>query len=160
MKLIAAVLCLTAVNCSASDISGKWTGQGEWSYHGSGDHCYMSLSFEEGEDYLVRKGGYFDCSAVGMEIEPARYKKQGARLLDQDGEVIGSYENNVIRIKEPDTDNLEIFTTITISGLHFDYYEVWQKKDGTEIYNIRGRLFNSGDGILSSGAAIGSYTVA
>ena len=143
MKLIAAILCLIAVNCSAADLSGNWLGQGEWTYQGSGDHCYMKMNFEENENFLVRKGGYIDCSMISMTIEPARYRKKGTQLLNQDEVVVGSYENNIIKIKEDNTDNIDIWITIVVNGLHFDYTELWQKKDGAEIYNIQGRLFTN-----------------
>ncbi len=129
---------------AAAGIAGKWLGQGEWTYQGSGAHCYMSMEFEEGADYLFRKSGYLDCSVVGLEIEPARFVKKGTQLLDPDGAVVGSYENNVITLNEAYNADIGITTVIRVNGLHFDYSEIWSKKDGSELYNIQGRLFTGG----------------
>ncbi len=128
----------------SSGLSGKWLGQGEWTYQGSGAHCYMDMEFEDGPDYLFRKGGYFDCSVAGMNVEPARFVKKGTQLLDQDGLAAGSYENNVITLNEAYDANVDIKTTIKVSGLHFDYSEIWTEKNGRELYNIQGRLFTGG----------------
>lgn len=129
---------------AAAGISGRWLGQGEWTYQGSGAHCYMSMEFEEGADYLFRKSGYFDCSVVGLNIEPELFVKKGSQLLDQDGRVVGSYENKVITLNEAYNAEVDIKTTIRLDGLHFDYSEIWTEKDGSELYNIRGRLFTGG----------------
>ena len=127
---------------AAAGLSGKWLGWGDWTYQGSGTHCTsMSLEFEDGADYLFRKSGYFDCSVVGLNIEPARFVKKGTQLLDQDGAVAGSYENNVITLNEAYSENVSITTTIKVDGLHFDYSDIWHQKDGSELYNITGRLF-------------------
>ena len=131
-------------NRAAAGISGRWLGQGEWTYQGSGAHCYMSMEFEEGADYLFRKGGYFDCEVAGLAIEPERFVKKGTQLLNQAGLAVGSYENNVIRLNEAYNDRVDITTTIRVDGLHFDYSEIWSEKDGSELYNIRGRLFTGG----------------
>ena len=128
----------------SSGLAGKWLGQGEWTYQGSGAHCYMDMEFEESADYLFRKSGYFDCSVVGLDIEPARFVKKGTQLLDQNGLVAGSYENNVITLNEAYNDNVDITTVIRVNGLHFDYSEIWREKDGSELYNISGRLFTGG----------------
>jgi hypothetical protein len=125
-------------------LAGKWLGQGEWTYQGSGAHCYMNMEFEEGEDYLFRKGGYFDCSVVGLAIEPATFVKKDGQLLDPDGAVVGSYENKVITLNEAYNADVAIKTTIKVDGLHFDYSEIWLQKDGSELYNIHGRLFTGG----------------
>ena len=129
---------------AAAGIAGKWLGWGEWTYQGSGTHCDMSMEFEEGADYLFRKGGYFDCSVVGLEVEPARFVKKGTQLLTEDGQAAGSYENNVIILNEAYSDTVGITTTIKVDGLHFDYSEIWHQKDGSELYNIQGRLFTGG----------------
>ncbi|OGR43830.1 MAG: hypothetical protein A2X35_08955 [Elusimicrobia bacterium GWA2_61_42] len=125
-------------------ISGNWLGWGEWTYQGSGAHCYMDMAFEEGADYLFRKGGYFDCGMVGLAVEPARFVKKGTQLLDEAGQAAGSYENNVITLNEVYSESVDIFTTIKRDGLHFDYSEIWKLKDGSELYNISGRLFTGG----------------
>jgi len=150
MKLIAIIFGLLTATCAAAGLSGKWLGQGEWTYQGSGAHCYMNLSFEENDDYLIRKGGYFDCQVVGLNVEPARFRKKGTQLLNEDMNVIGSYENNIIKLNEVYSADVDIFTTIKVDGLHFDYSEIWKKKDGSELYNISGRLFTGGDGLRNT----------
>ena len=137
----------------SSGLAGKWTGWGEWTYQGSGTRCDMNLEFEDGPDYLFRKSGYFDCSVAALASDPARFTKKGTELLDQDGNVAGSYENNVIILNEAYNDNVEIKTTIKVSGLHFDYSEVWTEKSGRELYNIQGRLFSGGRPRVSGAAA-------
>jgi len=126
-------------------LSGKWTGWGEWTYQGSGAHCFMDMSFEDGAEQLSRMGGYFDCSVVALNVEPAKFLKKGTRLLDESGAEVGSYEGGVIILNESYSADVDIKTTIKVSGLHFDYSEVWRlKKDGSELYNITGRLFTGG----------------
>jgi len=127
-----------------SGLTGKWLGWGDWTYQGSGTHCDMSMEFEEGADYLLRKGGYFDCSVVGLNIDPARFARKGTQLLDQKGAVVGSYEDNVITLNEAYDANVDIKTVIRVNGLHFDYSEIWTEKNGKELYNIQGRLFTGG----------------
>lgn len=125
-------------------LTGKWIGQGEWTYQGSGAHCYMNLEFEDRKDYLLRKGGYFDCGFVGLASEPARFEKRGTQLFDQAGQAAGSYEGNVITLNEAYSDSVGIVTTIKADGLHFDYSEIWTEKNGRELYVITGRLFSGG----------------
>jgi len=129
---------------AAAGLAGRWLGQGEWTYQGSGAHCYMSMEFEDGADYLFRKSGYFDCSVAGLAVEPARFVKKGVQLLDEGGSVAGSYENNVITLYEAYNSEVDITTVIRVNGLHFDYSEIWREKDGSELYNISGRLFTGG----------------
>ncbi|MEI7527363.1 MAG: hypothetical protein WCK76_00355 [Elusimicrobiota bacterium] len=126
-------------------LGGKWIGWGDWTYQGSGTHCdTMSLEFEDGTDYLFRKSGYFDCGVVALNVDPARYVKKGTQLLGENGAVAGSYENNVITLYEAYSETIDITTVIRVNGLHFDYSEIWNKKDGSELYNIQGRLFTGG----------------
>ncbi|MBI5742980.1 MAG: hypothetical protein HY952_00360 [Elusimicrobia bacterium] len=126
-------------------LTGKWTGWGEWTYQGSGAHCdVMWLAFDDRKDYLERKGGYFDCGFVGLASEPAKFTKKGTQLLDVDGNPAGSYEGNVIKLNEAYSETVDIATTITVSGLHFDYSEIWTQKGGREIYVITGRMFTGG----------------
>lgn len=125
-------------------LSGKWLGQGEWTYQGSGAHCYMNLEFEDTRDYLLRKGGYFDCGFVGLASEPAKFLKSGTQLLTEDGQPAGSYEGGVIKLNEAYSENVGIVTTIKVDGLHFDYSEIWTEKSGKELYVITGRLFTGG----------------
>ncbi|OGR62622.1 MAG: hypothetical protein A2X31_02300 [Elusimicrobia bacterium GWB2_63_22] len=125
-------------------LTGKWLGQGEWTYQGSGAHCYMNLEFVDTKDYLERKGGYFDCGFVGLASEPAKFAKQGTQLIAEDGQVAGSYENNVVTLNEAYSENVGIVTTIKVDGLHFDYSEIWTEANGKELYVITGRLFTGG----------------
>ncbi len=126
-------------------LTGKWTGWGEWTYQGSGARCdMMTLTFDDGADYLYRKGGYFDCGFVALDSEPARWTKKGGLLLDAAGNEAGSYENGAVVLKEAYSENVDILTTIRVDGLHFDYREVWTEKSGRELYVITGRLFTGG----------------
>ncbi len=125
-------------------LTGKWLGQGEWTYQGSGAHCYMNLEFTDSKNYLERKGGYFDCGFVGLASEPAKFAKQGTQLIAENGQVAGSYENNVITLNEAYSETVGIVTTIKVDGLHFDYSEIWTGSDGKELYVITGRLFTGG----------------
>jgi len=125
-------------------LTGKWLGWGEWTYQGSGAHCNMNLEFEDTKDYLLRKGGYFDCGFVGLASEPAKFAKKGAQLIAEDGQAAGSYEGGVITLNENYSENVGIVTTIKVDGLHFDYSEIWTEKSGKEIYVITGRLFTGG----------------
>lgn len=125
-------------------LTGKWLGHGEWTYQGSGAHCYMNLEFTDTKDYLERKGGYFDCGFVGLASEPAKFIKKGTQLLTEDGRPAGSYENNLITLNEAYSETVGIVTTIKADGLHFDYSEIWTEAGGKELYVITGRLFTGG----------------
>lgn len=127
---------------ASGGLSGRWLGWGEWTYQGSGTRCdSMTLTFEDAPGYLDRRGGYFDCGFVALESLPARFTKRGTELLDESGAVAGSYEGNVVTLTEAYSENVDIFTTIKVDGLHFDYNEIWKDKGGKEIYVITGRLF-------------------
>ena len=127
-------------------LTGKWTGWGEWTYQGSGTRCEsMTLTFEDGNEYLDRKGGYFDCGFVALASEPGRWLKRGTDLIDESGAVAGSYENGNVTLKEAYGENVDIVTTIKVSGLHFDYSEIWTEKSGRPLYVITGRLFTGGN---------------
>lgn len=129
-----------------NSLTGRWTGWGEWTYQGSGTRCTsMWLAFEDGKDYLDRKGGYFDCGFVALDSEPARWTKKGGLLLDQNGAEAGSYAGGSVVLKEAYSGNVDILTTIKVDGLHFDYSEVWTEKSGRELYVITGRLFTGGN---------------
>lgn len=141
-KIIFVILTLTSLNIFA-DLNGRWIGQGEWSYQGSGTHCFMQLTFVDTNQYLERKPGYFDCDMVGLDIYPAKFKKDGTKLLNANGDVVGSYIGNEVKIKEQYDDNVYINSTIRFDGLHFDYNESWIGSDNEEIYEITGRLFTN-----------------
>lgn len=128
-----------------NNLTGKWTGWGEWTYQGSGTRCdSMTLTFEDGKDHLDRKGGYFDCGFVGLASEPGRWTKKNGLLFDEAGAEAGSYEKGVIVLKEAYSANVGIVTTIKVDGLHFDYSEIWTEASGKELYVITGRLFTGG----------------
>ncbi|MDA8243320.1 MAG: hypothetical protein M0025_04280 [Elusimicrobia bacterium] len=125
-------------------LTGRWLGWGEWTYQGSGARCDMKLEFEDTPDYLLRKGGYFDCGFAALASEPARFAKKGSQLLDEAGNPAGSYEGGVVTLREAYGADVSITTTIKADGLHFDYSEIWTVKDGSELYVITGRLFTGG----------------
>ncbi len=129
----------------ANNLTGKWTGWGEWTYQGSGTRCdAMWLTFDDKQGYLERKGGYFDCGFVGLASEPARWTKSGSVLLDAAGKEAGSYAAGAVTLREAYGENVDIVTTIKVDGLHFDYSEIWTEKNGRELYVIKGRLFSGG----------------
>ncbi len=136
------MLALFSMNIFA-DLNGKWIGQGEWTYQGSGAHCFMQLSFVDTNQYLERKGGYFDCDMVGLNIFPAKFIKKGNDLVDSNGEIVGSYIGNEIHLTEHYDDTVVIHSNIKFDGLHFDYVENWIGSDNQEIYQITGRLFTN-----------------
>ncbi len=128
-----------------NSLTGKWTGWGEWTYQGSGTRCtMMTLTFDDGKDYLDRKGGYFDCGFVALESEPGRWAKKDGLLFDANGAEAGSYAAGTVVLKEAYSENVDILTTIKVDGLHFDYSEIWTEKNGRELYVITGRLFTGG----------------
>lgn len=128
-----------------NSLTGKWTGWGEWTYQGSGTRCtMMTLTFDDGKDYLDRKGGYFDCGFVALESEPGRWTKKDGLLFDANGAEAGSYAAGTVVLKEAYSENVDILTTIKVDGLHFDYSEIWTEKNGRELYVITGRLFTGG----------------
>ena len=125
-------------------LTGKWLGQGEWTYQGSGAHCYMNLEFDDNNGFLQRKGGYFDCGFVALASEPARFVKKSTGLFFEDGREAGSYIGDVITLNEAYSENVDIRTVIRRDGYHFDYSEIWTEKSGRELYVITGRLFTGG----------------
>lgn len=137
-------LSLLSMNVFA-DLNGKWSGQGEWKFQGSGDHCFIQMSFEDSRDSLIRNGGYLDCSVVGQEIPGEQFFKFGNILKNKKGEIVGNYTDNLVRISEIYSDNVKIETVINLKDQHFDYSEKWMKMNGEEIYDINGRLFLEGN---------------
>lgn len=136
---------LTSSANPGNSLAGKWTGWGEWTYQGSGTRCdMMTLTFAEGKDFLERKGGYFDCGVVALASEPARWTKKDGLLLDASGAEAGSYSGGAYTLREAYGENVGIVTKIKVSGLHFDYSEVWTEHAGRELYVITGRLFTGG----------------
>ena len=142
MKKLIIMISLLTANAYA-DLNGKWIGQGEWTFEGSGTHCFMDMSFEENEKELIRKPGSLDCDYVGLDILEETFTKDGTNLKNDRGEIVGSYVNNVINLKESYSESVDIFTTIKVDQLHFDYQEKWITKDGIDVYKIIGRLFTN-----------------
>lgn len=137
------LLGLLFVANSYADISGRWIGQGEWTYEGSGTHCFMNLSFEENASKLIRKPGFFDCDMVGLDVMPLELTKTGNKLFDIEGNLVGTYIGNKIELTEKYSETVNVETTIVVDGLHFDYQEEWKELNGNLIYLIKGRLFSS-----------------
>jgi hypothetical protein len=126
-----------------ADISGHWTGQGEWTYEGSGQHCFMNMSFKENQNKIERVGGSLDCDMVSLGIDSLTLTRSGKDLLDENNNIVGSYENDTLKMTEAYSESVDIKTEIKVNGLHFDYQERWVLKTGDEIYNITGRLFTA-----------------
>lgn len=139
-KMIAAALLLWS-SMSFADVSGKWTGWGDWTYEGSGTHCdTMTMGFVETATKLTRTGGYFDCQVVGLDVSPGEWVKQGNNLID-DGKVVGTITDKTVHLVEQYSDTVKIISDISIEAGHFDYSETWYDKDDVVIYEITGRLF-------------------
>lgn len=144
MKKLGLILLFLS-NIALADIGGNWIGQGEWTYQGSGTHCFMNMSFKDNTKYLERVSGYFDCDMVGLDITPAKFVKNGTDLLNENGEVVGNYIGNTITLVEDYSDTVKVHSTIKVDNLHFDYDESWIGSDGEEIYHINGRMFTNRD---------------
>jgi hypothetical protein len=142
MKTIFFVLVLLSSNAFA-DIEGKWTGFGEWTFGGTGTSCFMFMTFKETKTTILREDGYFDCGVVGLDITRAEFEKSGTNLLNDKGEIVGSYVGNVITLSEDYEDDVKVNSTIEVDGLHIDYNEVWIGSNQQEIYQINGRMFTS-----------------
>lgn len=142
MKIILIVLSIISSNAYA-DLAGKWQGFGNWTYQGASDRCLMTLKFDDTKKSLIRHSSSFDCTMVGLEINEAEFAKSGNNLLDSEGKIVGTYQNNTITLSEPYSENVKINSIIKVDGLHLDYSEKWIEKDGSEIYDITGRLFTN-----------------
>ncbi len=141
MKTMISLLFLVASSVSYANVSGAWTGWGEWTYEGSGVHCdSMKLNFIESDNKLTRTGGYFDCQIVGLDVSPAEWTKQGNNLVS-DGEIVGTITDNTFHLTENYDEDVKVVSDIKIDGGHCDYSEIWYGKKGDVIYKIVGRLF-------------------
>lgn len=141
MKSILALLALTICSVSFANITGEWSGWGDWTYEGSGTHCSpMTLSFEESAGLLVRHGGYFDCQIVALDVAPGQWVKQGNNLL-VDNNIVGSITDKGLHMEENYSEDVVIMTDISYEGNHMDYTETWFNKEKIVIYEITGRFF-------------------
>jgi hypothetical protein len=140
MKIIVGLFLLVNTSYALAGIAGDWQGWGTWTYDGSGTHCDMTMRFEETKTTFSRKSGYFDCLVVGLEVEPVTYTKKGDQLYDGE-KLVGVLTDNSLELSEVYSETVNINTTIKIDGHHFDYKEIWLGHDGSQIYNIDGRMF-------------------
>ena len=141
MKTTLALATFLWASISMANITGQWTGWGDWTYQGSGTHCdSMKLNYIETDTKLVRKPGYFDCQVVGLDIAEGEWTKQGNNLM-VDGEIVGTITDTTLHLSESYDENVTVVSDIAIEGTHFDYSEIWYDKDGSVIYEITGRLF-------------------
>ena len=140
MKIFFGFLILISTTLSFAGVGGNWQGWGEWSYDGSGSPCDMKISFNETSKSFSRTSGYFDCSIIGLDLEPVTYTKNGENLFDGD-KLIGRITENSLELKEAYSETVTIDTKLIVEGHHADYLEIWTGQDGNQIYKITGRLF-------------------
>lgn len=141
MKKIIGLLFLMWSSISFASFSGRWNGWGTWSYQGSETNCdSMTLTFIETKDKLIRKGGYFDCQILGLEIDAKEWNKEGKNLTI-DGLVVGTINDNSIHLTEQYSETIKVDSDIVRAAGHFDYNETWYDKDDFQFYQIKGRFF-------------------
>lgn len=141
MRNILAIVLGSLVSLSAhAEVSGIWTGFGEWTFQGSGTDCNMSMRYAESEGELKRLGGYFDCGIVALESTPLTWEKKEGKLY-LGGEEAGTISENEFFAREDYGDGVHIDTKFVRDGLKADYEERWINEKNVEIYKITGRLF-------------------
>jgi hypothetical protein len=140
MKIIIGFFVLLSTSMAFAGFNGNWQGWGDWTYGGSGTHCNMSITFIENTTSFSRNNGYFDCSIVGLDLEPVTFTKQGENLYDGE-KLVGKVTANTLELKEAYSETVTISTSMKVEGHHSDYQEIWNDQYGNEIYKITGRLF-------------------
>lgn len=121
-----------------ADVTGRWQGQGEWTYEGSGTNCpVMLLAYEETATSLKRTKGFFECGVVALHSDPIAWERQGQEL-SLDGEKAGEINENGFTASEGYSSDVSVTTKFTLKGQTADYLEIWRGKDGKDIYVIRG----------------------
>jgi len=134
------ILCFVLLSSTAfANLDGQWSGWGEWTFQGSGAHCYTFLSFNETNSSLKRNESVFDCDYATLNILEENWIKDGENLLI-DGVVVGSVVGNNYKFFENYSETVTIETLINVEGNHLDYKEIW-KASGNDLYVITGRLF-------------------
>lgn len=133
------VSALVAVLPAArADVTGRWQGQGEWTYDGKGTNCpVMLLAYEETASSLKRTKGFFECGVVALHSDPIAWQRQGQELL-LDGQKAGVINETGFTASEGFSADVTVTTQFTIKDQTADYLEIWRGKDGKEIYVIRG----------------------
>jgi hypothetical protein len=144
-KLFLSQFVILFSTLSFASLQGQWSGWGTWTFDGSGTSCRdMRLSFDESAGALARSSGHFECDVVALDLPAQSWTKKGPDLL-LDGAAIGSVKGDVYQWTEPYNPTVSVRTTITVSGDHLDYQELWIQKDGSTLYDIEGRLFRMSD---------------
>lgn len=134
------IVLLTLLSFSAlASLHGEWSGWGAWKYDGSGVSCHTSLIYKETATKLIRKPTVFDCQVAYLNILGEAWDKKEGKLM-KDGEIVGTYDENHYTLSEQYTKNVEIKSDILLNGNNIYYKELWYEQ-GTEIYEITGRLF-------------------
>lgn len=135
--VLVSVLASFATEARA-DVSGRWQGQGEWTYEGKGTNCpVMLLAYEETQASLKRTKGYFECGVVALHSDPIAWDRQGQELL-LEGRKAGVINENGFTASEGYGSDVSVTTKFTVNGAAADYLETWRGKDGKDIYVIRG----------------------
>ena len=129
---------------SQASIEGNWTGWGFWAFRNEEDftRCdLMKMRWLETQDALTLAHGFYDCGIVRMEVDPVSWKKKGPNLLDENGQISGTYDgqNLDIKIQSP-VEGTQIHISLKREANHFDYREIWFN-EREKVYIIKGRLF-------------------
>jgi len=127
-----------------ADIGGDWIGWADWYFDGSGTRCPIAkMKYIEDEKQLTRVSGSVDCEFVFMDYPEMALQKKGNELWLKDQKV-GTFSENSYAWTEPYSDTVHIDVTVKREAGHMDYVEHWINAEGTMIYDIRSRLFTSG----------------
>lgn len=145
-KIIFGIIVLVGLSAQAQ-LKGTWTGYGQWTFKGEGDgvRCSrMTMTWSENDREIAIEKGYFDCDLVAMHLERTSWSIQSGQLLDQNSQIVGSYDQKhfEVTMKNPD-DTVQIHLQVDRSDSHYDYQETWFNT-AEKIYVIKGRFFNMG----------------
>lgn len=141
MKKIFAFILILGFQCGAfANVAGDWTGWGDWTYEGTGDHCQVQMSFQQTTQTLTREKASFVCNIVQMDSPPVTWNLQGQSML-LDGAIVGQWDENSFTATEKYSPSINIKMVMKVQDQHADYSEVWSDDKGQVLYNIQARLF-------------------
>jgi hypothetical protein len=148
MKTFIFALLLFFTNFALASIAGNWTGYGNWAFRNEADatHCdSMTMTWSESDTKLNLEKGHYECDVVTMDIDPVAWTKNGQNLLDENKNVIGTYDGTNLNVTIPSpANNTQIQISIKREANHIDYREVWFNPQ-EKVYIINARLFTSGE---------------
>ncbi|MGZ5278571.1 MAG: hypothetical protein ACXWC9_01430 [Pseudobdellovibrionaceae bacterium] len=147
MKKLSALFLSFAIFGSLNaqaDLSGTWIGWADWYFDGSGTRCPIAkLKFTEDSKQLTRVSGSVDCEFVFMDYQELAMLKKGGELWVDDQKV-GTFSDNNYAWTEIYSPTVRIEVTAKREAGHLDYVEHWINNEGILIYDIRSRVFTSG----------------